>query len=229
MKRRLKKSVKKKLIIAAILFAVVLLYFPVSNALSNYFNPPDSGTLRVDFYKDLNAVHLKYAKQNGISGFRSNKSFRKEVDNLLDNDKLVHIENTKYYIVKKLTHSHPYLTPKAEKLLEDIGKRFHKKLDEKELGKYRFQVSSLLRTEETQRGLSQSNVNASSNTSHLYGTTFDISYKKLVKTRLFGIKAQVTNGQAIKLLSQAIGELRKEGRCVVVTERFEACFHITVK
>jgi hypothetical protein len=40
---------------------------------------------------------------------------------------------------------------------------------------------------------------------------------------------EVADGPAIKLLSETIGELRKEKRCVVVTERQERCFHITVR
>jgi len=62
----------------------------------------------------------------------------------------------------------------------------------------------------------------------MYGTTFDIPYFTLVKRTLFWKEAEVTDGRASKLLSEALGELRKEGRCVAVTERKEACFHITV-
>jgi transcriptional regulatory protein LevR len=127
-----------------------------------------------------------------------------------------------------LSHSHPYLTPKAAQLLEDIGKRYRKKLDENGMGNYAYHITSLLRTKESQKSLSRSNMNASSNTSHLYGTTFDIAYRSVSKKPLPFINVEVSDAKAIRLLSETIGELRRERRCVVVTERIEKCFHITV-
>jgi hypothetical protein len=62
----------------------------------------------------------------------------------------------------------------------------------------------------------------------MYGTTFDIPYFTLVKRTLLWYEAEVIDGNASKLLSDAIGEMRKEGRCVAVTEKNERCFHITV-
>jgi hypothetical protein len=212
-----------------IIIAVLILYPAISQLITDFLIPSDGGVARVDTYKDLNETHLKYAKLNGIQGFKTNKGFRDNLDRLIEDGKLVHIENTKYYVIKKLTHSHPYLTPKAGLLLEEIGKRFHRQLSENDLKKYRYQVSSLLRTGETQRSLSRSNVNASSNTSHLYGTTFDISYKHVNRKILPGYSVAVSDAKAIRTLSKVLGELRKEGKCVIVTERKEACFHITAR
>ena len=229
-KYRLKKKVRNQLIIfGVVVLSAVVLYFPVSKKIDRFLHPRDVGSVQVDRYRDLNALHLKYAKTGGIEGFKTEKGFRENISDLVDDDKLVKIGNTKYYVVEKLTHSHPYLTPEAEELLEDIGKRFRKKLDEKDLGMFQFKISSLLRTVESQKKLSRSNGNASSNTSHLYGTTFDIAYGSVMKKTFLWKKAEVVHGPAIKALSEAVGELRKEGRCVVVTERNERCFHITVK
>jgi hypothetical protein len=228
-KYRLKKKVRNHLIIfGVVVLSAFVLYFPVSKRIDRFLHPRDVGSVQVDRYRDLNALHLKYAKAGGIEGFKTEKGFRENIGDLVDDDKLVKIGNTKYYVVEKLTHSHPYLTPEAEELLEDIGKRFRQKLDEKELGTFQFKISSLLRTVESQKKLSRSNGNASPNTSHLYGTTFDIAYGSLIKKPLPWVQTELVHGQAIKALSEAIGELRKEGRCVVVTERNERCFHITV-
>lgn len=233
-KFRLKKAVKTKLYLAG---GAILIFVLAVFLLSRFFTEENEkpgviksvGTIRVDYYKDLNAVHLKYAKANGIKGFKSNKEFREKIDDLLDDDELVKVENCKYYVVDRLTHSHAYLVPDAARLLEEIGKRFQKKLDENDLSKRYYQVTSLLRTGESQRGLSRSNVNASSNSSHLYGTTFDITYAKVYTKPKLQKSAEIADGPAIRLLSEVIGELRKEGRCVVVTERKERCFHITVR
>lgn len=233
-KFRLKKAVKTKLYLAGgAILIFVLSVFLISRFFAEENEKPEViksvGTIRVDYYKDLNAVHLKYAKANGIKGFKSNKEFREKIDDLVDDDELVKVETCKYYVVDKLTHSHAYLVPEAAELLEEIGKRFQEKLDENDLSKRYYQVTSLLRTGESQRGLSRSNVNASSNSSHLYGTTFDITYAKVYTKPKLQKSAEIADGPAIRLLSEAIGELRKEGRCVVVTERKERCFHITVR
>lgn len=232
---RLKKAVKRKLYVAggAILLLVIAIII-ISRLFGGRSDENTDviesvGTIRVDYYKDLNATHLKYAKANGIKGFKSNKEFRAQVGDLVDDDELVKVETCEYYVVDNLTHSHPYLTPDAAELLEDIGKRFHEKLEEHHLKTRYYQVTSLLRTGESQRGLSRSNVNATSNSSHLYGTTFDITYARVFTKPRLQKSAEIADGPAIRLLSEAIGELRKEGRCVVVTERKERCFHITVR
>jgi len=232
---RLKKGVKKKLqIITAILVVIVVVIIFVPNRKSEkeseeLHEPKIIGMIRVDKYSDLNELHLKYAKANGIKGFKSDKGLKENLEKLLSRRELVKIENNSYYVVDKLTHSHPYLTPEASKLLDDIGKRFHQKLTEQNLKKRYYQITSMLRTGESQSRLSKSNVNASSNSSHLYGTTFDITYARVFTKPKLGKDYEILDGPAIKLLSDVIGELSKEGRCLVVTERRERCFHITVK
>ena len=233
-KLKLKKDAKTKFYLTggAILLILLALYLLFKIIPGNNENPEiikSVGTIRVDYYKDLNATHLKYAKANGIKGFKSNKEFREKIDDLLDDDELVKIETCNYYVVDKLTHSHPYLVPEAAGLLKEIGKRFQEKLDENDLPKRYYQITSLLRTGESQRGLGRSNVNASTNSSHLYGTTFDITYARVFTKSKLQKSAEIADGPAIRLLSEVIGELRKEGRCVVVTERKERCFHITVR
>jgi len=234
-KYRLKKSVKKKLqIFAALLVVIIAAIIFVSNRKSEKefreeMEPKIIGMIRVDKYSDLNELHVKFARANGIKGFKSDKELKENIEKHLSKGELVKIENSKYYVVDKLTHSHPYLTPEASKLLDDIGKRFQQKLTEHKMKKRYFQITSLLRTGESQRRLGQSNVNASSNSSHLYGTTFDITYGKVFNKPKLDKDLEIADGPAIKLLSEVIGELRKEGRCLVVTERRERCFHITVK
>jgi uncharacterized protein YcbK (DUF882 family) len=174
-------------------------------------------------------VHLRYAKANGISPLGSRKSLNEKLDELIQKKRLVKVNETKYYTINKLTHSHPYLVPQAKKLLDLIGVRFQKKLTDHQKETYLFKVTSLLRTQESQRQLRHSNGNASPQSAHLYGTTFDITYKSLAKKTLLGKKKTVYDSEAIRLLSEAIRELQKERRLVVVTEKNEACFHITVR
>ncbi len=236
-KYKLKKGVRNKLVIFSIISVVAIVGFSIFSRPATAekmeemesIEPNVIGTITVDKYSDLNKIHLKYAEANGIEGFKSDKEFNDNIKELVSDEVLVKIEKSDYYVVDKLTHSHPYLTPKAADLLEEIGERFQKKLEDKDMKKRYFQITSLLRTGESQRRLGKSNVNASSNSSHLYGTTFDITYARVFRKPKLSKKFEVADGPAIKLLSEAIGELRKEGRCVVITERKERCFHITVR
>jgi hypothetical protein len=210
-------------------FTFLIAYFPIKRKINEVLNPAPVGTVRVDNFRDFNAIHLIHAKKNGTKPFGTNKDFEEGIGALLKEDKLVKISDNDYYRICPLTHSHPYLTPKAEEFLIDLGKRFQKKLEEKGLPEYYFQISSVLRTKENQSNLSRVNINATSISSHMYGTTIDIPYTTVIKRTFLWKEAEVTDGNASRVLSEALGELRKEGRCVVVTERKEACFHITVK
>ncbi len=226
-RRKLRKPVKRVLAgLLTILFlgisipAVKILFFRETRVLP--------GTSRVSNYRDLNEIHLKYARKHGITPMKSG-SDPSQFEKLVSGKRLVRITETRYYVVNRLSHSHPYLVPEAARLLEVIGIRFRSKLEEKEMPPYLFRVTSLLRTRESQKRLSRSNMNASSNSAHLFGTTFDITYKSLIRKSSFGKKRVVSDPAALKLLSDVIGELQKEKKLVVVTERKEACFHITVR
>lgn len=227
-KRKLRKG--RLTMVIVILFAIAAIFIlpsfisKISGSRSEAY-----GRVKVDRYKDYNDRHIASAKKLGIKPFKTEKAYRESKDELVANGDLRKISDSRFYVVNKLGHSHPYLVPKAAKLLEDIGKRFNEKLEEADKDKYYFRVSSLLRTGESQKQLSRTNGNAASESSHLYGTSFDIAYKNVIKKPFPWIKREVADASVIKLLSEAIGELRKEGRCLVVTEYKEKCFHITVK
>lgn len=226
-RRKLKQPVKRMIRIGGILLAVLLLV----GLAARMWKGEETGTggaAGVHIYKDLNALHLKYAQSLGIAPLKG-KNIREQAEKLVDKGKLEEIEDNRYYVVSHLTHSYPYLVPEASDLLEAIGKRFRKKLEEKGMENYYFRITSLLRTNESQRRLRGSNGNATTLSAHLYGTTFDITYKNLVKKNFLGKSKTVNDAAAIRLLSETIGELRKEKKLVVVTEKKEACFHITVR
>lgn len=187
------------------------------------------GSEHIDRYRDLNDLHLRYAEKNGIRPFTTDKKFHEEVGNLVKRNKLVKISDNNYYVIKHLTHSHPYLVPEAAEMLELIGKRFRKKLDERNMERYLFRITSVLRTEESQKSLGRRNRNATGISAHTYGTTVDITYQHLVIKSMFGRKKLVSDPAAMALLSTVIGELRQEKKLVVVTEKKEPCFHITVR
>ena len=62
-------------------------------------------------FGDLNKVHLSSAKKIGISPIDNREDIDKK------EEKLMYIGENPYYSVDKLTHSIPYLVPKASALL----------------------------------------------------------------------------------------------------------------
>lgn len=220
-RRRLKRSVKKWLTGIMIFLASIVIILAWEKPAGSARHLKARST-KVDRYRDLNPAHLRHAKTFGI------EPIEKDSEVPGKSGKLVRIRSNRYYIVDKLTHSHPYLTPDAADLLATIGKRFRENLENFDMESYQFRVTSVLRTKDSQKRLSRSNINAAGESSHLYGTTFDISWKTLVKRNFWGKQKTISSPEAVKILSQTIGDLRKEGRLVVVTEYKEACFHITL-
>ena len=176
-------------------------------------------------FKDVNSEQLAHAQTNGLKSIiKDKKQFESQIDSLIEEGILVRIKPNKYYNIRRLTHSYPYLTPEARDLLNLIGKRFQANLQAEGLPKYKFQISSLLRTIEFQRQLTRQNVNATYGLSaHYYGTTFDIAYDKYDRR---GKSHQDPKVEA--LLEKTLRELREECRMMIIRESSNKCFHMTV-
>ena len=69
------------------------------------------------------------------------------------------------------------------------------------------------------------NVNATANSCHCYATAFDISYVSF-KTDVLHPKS---NEELRESLSQAVYNMRKQGRCYVKFENKQKCYHITLR
>lgn len=160
-------------------------------------------------------THLKAAKSHGVAHIKT----KKQLDRLVANKKLVHVKQRGYgYRVDKLTHSYSYLIPKGKKVLDDIARSFVQ-----ETGQNFFVVTSLTRTEEKQKLLRRSNINASSNESaHTFGASFDISYVRFNHKR--GRNTKLENA-----LEKVLKQYQKQGKIYFVKERKVNCFHIVVR
>lgn len=62
-------------------------------------------------------------------------------------EKLTHITDNEFYAVDSLTHSIPYLVPRASALLDTIGSNFLDSLAAKGLNPNQVIITSVLRTE----------------------------------------------------------------------------------
>lgn len=138
------------------------------------------------------------------------------------------IETTDNYVVDSLTHSIPYLVPKAKTVLDSIGAEWADILQRNGLPHYRFYVTSVLRTQEGIEKLQKSgNVNSVTKSCHCYGTTFDLAYMrydKVTRTRDY-----MTEDNLKLVLGQVLLNHQREGKIYVKYEWRQSCFHVTVR
>lgn len=176
-------------------------------------------------FNDLNDVQLVAAKKLGIRPLETREDAEREKGRLQE------IQPCERYGMDSLTHSIPFLVPKAAALLDTIGVNFLDSLEAKGLNPNRIIVTSVLRTKSDVKRLRTRNSNASVNSCHSYGTTFDVSWKRFEKVEdPDGRPMQDVNADTLKLvLSEVLRDLRKSDRCYVKYELKQGCFHITVR
>lgn len=118
-----------------------------------------------------------------------------------------------------LTHSYPYVTPRAKILLEELGLAYQQLSIKPSF----FTLSSITRTPEQQASLRKRNRNATSGiSSHSYGVSFDISY-----IRFNGKKGP--NRTAQKNLEKVLNDFQDADKIFFIKERKQSCYHITVR
>ena len=176
-------------------------------------------------FGDLNDTHLAAAKKLGVKPLQNREAALK-----LGN-KVAEIKSGELYQVDSLTHSIPFLVPQAKALLHSIGANFLDSLESKGLNPNQVIVTSVLRTYDDVKRLGKRNINASKNSAHVYGTTFDITYKRFHKVEdPDGRPMQDVRADTLKLvLSEVLRDLKKKDMCYVKYELKQACFHITAR
>ena len=177
-------------------------------------------------FNDMNDVQLNVAQAIGVPPVKD----REEAEKM--KDKLVILEDCDLYEIRELTHSIPYLVPSAKDLLDLIGRNFQDSLAAKGLNPNRLVVTSVLRTEADVTRLRRRNQNASENSTHRYGTTFDLSYWHYVKVpELRGRPYEDVPPEYLRAtLSQVLRDIHDmPGLCYIKYERKQSCFHITVR
>ena len=176
-------------------------------------------------FPDLNDKHLEVAKTVGIRPLED----REEAESM--KEKLTHITDNEFYVVDSLTHSIPYLVPRASALLDTIGSNFLDSLAAKGLNPNQVIVPSVLRTQSDVKRLRRRNGNASANSAHCFGATFDVSWKRFKKVEdEDGRPLQDVGSDTLKLvLSEVLRDLRQAEKCYIKYELKQGCFHITAR
>lgn len=136
---------------------------------------------------------------------------------------LVEIQPNEYCVLDTMYYSYPYLTPVTKLLIDTIGERFHRKLENTTVQCAKFTLTSMLRTTSSIKRLRKRNKNSIKNSAHLHGTTFDISYSQFYGDRIYS-RAEVK--YLADVLAETIWELRKENKCWAKHEVWQTCFHV---
>ena len=172
-------------------------------------------------FNDLNDIQLIAARANGTPHTLTIEELE------VGKYGLKRIETNELYKVDPLTHSAPYLVPKAKDFLDDLGEAFQDSLYNRGYDRrHRFIVTSVYRTENHIKRLRRSgNVNASKNSCHQYGTTVDITYVRFDKPEEY----RANDPKLLQLLMQTVYDMHQAGRCYVKYERKQSCLHITIR
>ena len=176
-------------------------------------------------FPDLNDKHLEVAKAVGIRPMED----REEAESM--KEKLTHITDNEFYVVDSLTHSITYLDPRASALLDTNGSNFLDSLAAKGLNPNQVIVTSVLRTQSDVKRLRRRNGNASANSAHCFGATFDVSWKRFKKVEdEDGRPLQDVGSDTLKLvLSEVLRDLRQAEKCYIKYELKQGCFPISAR
>ena len=196
--------------------------------------------------RDVNAEQIAVAQRLGVRA-----GGEAAIQRLVKQGKLVPLgDSTEHWVLRKMTHSVPYVTPDARALLVELGRRFHARCDSAGLPRFRMKVTSALRTDETQAELRKTNPNASQTVSaHEFGTTVDVSHERFAvpappaegaagppsAPAAWEMEAEMleevvkVNGRPLQaLLGRTLIEMRAEGALMVMMEDAQPVYHFTV-
>lgn len=176
-------------------------------------------------FPDQNDVQLIAAQRLGVSPVNDRDEAMHRISDL------VYVGSNPYFYIDRLHSSIPYLVPKASILLQDIGRAYFDSLQMKGIPLHKIIVTSVMRSKADVVKLRGHNSNATQNSCHLYGTTFDVCYNryKTVEDPSGKPRHKVRNDTLKWVLSEVLNDMRKQNRCLIKYEVHQGCFHITVK
>ncbi len=174
-------------------------------------------------FNDMHNLHITSAVKNGITPLET------RADTVDQMNMLVRLpDELPLYRQYNITHSIPYLVPSAAKLFMDIAQNFRDSLYSKKMPIHKLYLTSITRTDDDIKSLTKRNINASDNSAHRYGTTFDISWKRFDKVDLHNSE-EISPDRLKLVLAQVLFDLKNDEKCYIKHERRQACFHITVR
>lgn len=177
-----------------------------------------------DCFPDVQDVQIVAARKWGVSPVLNRQQAEER------KSELVYVGAMPYCVMDKgMTSSIPYLVPRAADLLHSIGRNYLDSLAVKGIPLHRIIVTSVLRTEEDVAKLRRHNMNASPQSCHRFGTTFDIAYNRYTPVIPTNEQSTANSIQLQRVLAEVLRDLRQQRRCYVKYEVKQGCFHITTR
>jgi hypothetical protein len=192
----------------------------------SYFSTHCIDYKQKDFSRKLNDKVVDYSAQAKLSGIIPCKD-EKEFQQRISDGRLIKVKSSNKYVIDRMTYSYPYITKGSKLLLDEIASRFREKTSQKGLNGARFIITSMTRKTENIRLLRKYNVNASVNSPHLYGNTFDISYKRFIVRKW--VLTNCDKKFLKEVLAEVIWELSEEKKCWATYERMQNCYHVVCR
>jgi hypothetical protein len=183
--------------------------------------------------RDVNRTQVATAQSLGVRAYAD-----AQIQQLVRQGRLVALgDSTPHWVLRKMDHSVPYVTPDARALLVQVGRRFHARLDSLGIPRYRMKVTSALRTGSTQAELRKINSYASQTASaHEFGTTMDVSHERFAVPAGAGAQTDTLEEMGkehAKILQGELGrtliELRTRELLHVMIEDRQPVYHFTVR
>jgi hypothetical protein len=197
----------------------------------------------------LNAAHVSRARALGVR-----PADHEELRSLVEAGRLVLLEPaTEHWVVRDRARSRAYVTPDVPPLLVEIAERFQARLAEHGVPPYRLEITSVLRTAAEQAELRRRNPNAAAGvSSHEFGTTLDIAYESFAPPlrvpdglvadgpagldpeleRVASLALETVGGRKSREMQAFLGhvllELQTAGDVLVILERLQPVYHITI-
>lgn len=176
-------------------------------------------------FPDFNDVQLESAVKYGVKPVKDRAEAERR------KKELVFVGSNPYFYVDRLHSSIPYLVPRASVLLQEIGRNFFDSLQIKGIPLHKIIITSVMRSKDDVQRLRGHNGNATQNSCHLYGTTFDVCYNryKTIEDPDGPARRKVRNDTLKWVLSEVLNDMRTHGKCYIKYEVNQGCFHITAK
>lgn len=169
------------------------------------------------------AAYWKHSRETGL---KKDLTFINDIRAAYHKGEIELIEPTKHYEIDTMWYSFAFAKTHVKTFLDTLALRFQANLKQTDLEGTRFLITSLLRTKSSVARLRKNNRNAIKNSSHLHGTTFDVSYATFMGERSYN-EGEIQHLK--EALAKALFDLRNEGKCWVKYELYQTCFHVVVK
>ena len=209
-------------ILITLLLCLIIIPNPHRAAMVSFFSKKCRNYQQVysNRLNDRIADYAYQAKLTGIEKCYDESDIRKRVLT----GHLSRVKSGNRYKIENMAYSHSCLTRESKNLLNEISRRFRKKVRKDGLMGTRFIITSMTRTSENIKDLGKTNINVSENSPHMNGNAFDISYARFLFRKLY--VTECDKWYMKEALAEVIWQLKEEKKCWATYERKQGCFHV---